>query len=134
MNLFFTALKEGWKFPSSQGNLDTGSLFKLPLTAKDPSKASLESVARNIASSLREEADFSFVDDSKNSSKVKLLTNQLELIKEVIKDRKEDAAKEAQKAQNASTKEKIDRILDAKEENALSSKTKEELLEIRSRL
>lgn len=127
-NLFQTAAKKRYRFPSVVGFLTVEDLYDLPLTvapSREAKAASLDNVARGIHIELKASEAESFV--GIKSSGTTELTERLEIVKIIIAD-KQAAAEEAQN--RAILRDKKQRIKDAlafAENRELDNKTVEEL-------
>ena len=124
--LFVKATREQWRFESNRGLLTTEQLWELPLSSK--SNFDLDNVAKTLSKKIKdlgEEASFvtERADIGKNA-----LEDQLELVKSIISVKKAESAAMVLKKENADKKARIKEILYGRSEDALKSKTNEELL------
>lgn len=124
--LFVKATREQWRFESNRGLLTTEQLWELPLSSK--SNFDLDNVAKTLSKKIKdlgEEASFvtERADIGKNA-----LEDQLELVKSIISVKKAESAAMVLKKENADKKARIKEILSGRSEDALKSKTNEELL------
>lgn len=124
MNIFERAARTKLRFSSVVGDLSTEQLWDLPLTAKG-SRVSLDNLAKAVNRELKSSEEESFVETpSKADSEMRL---RLDILKHIIADklaRKEAADKRAEKA---AEKEKLLRLLERKQEEALEELSAEEL-------
>lgn len=123
MNLFEQALRNKYRFPSTKGTLSTEDLFDLPLTSKNG--VSLDSVAKAVNRQLIQETEESFVEESSQSNKELVL--KLNILRHIIKVRKEENQARADALANAQRKAKIQEILERKKDGVLEEASIEEL-------
>jgi len=121
--MFKKASKLNLRFDTSKGLITVEDLWNLPLTSK--SKTSLDSLAIAVHNELKASGETSFV-DAKPAGNA-LLELKLDILKEVISDRKaENEAKinsESKKARN----DRIKEIIADKQDEGLKGKSSEEL-------
>lgn len=127
MNMFEIAVRNKMRFETAKGLISVEDLWDLPMMTKSPTAVSLDTVARKIAIDLAEQEKLnSFVAENGNEAAIETLKLKLEIVKYVIAVRK----KEAVEKQEAAKRQKIKELIAQKEEDALSSLSKEELLEM----
>src|SRR5688500_16288374 len=97
-DLFITAARSKYRFPSIRGDLAVEQLFDLPLTAKGG--FSLDAVARETNKRLKEQTEESFVDTRSNPLKAEL-SDKLEIAKAVIAIRQAEAEAARARAERA---------------------------------
>lgn len=128
MNIFETATRRKLRFRSAVGALSTEQLWDLPLLVKNPgSAACLNSVAKDVSRDLKEVTEESFVEVRPNPAKAELEL-KLEIVKHVIAARIEEQEKAKASAERAEKRRKLLDALSSKEEQELSSKSKEDIL------
>jgi hypothetical protein len=120
MNIFETAARKKLRFPSTKGELTAEQLFDLPLVQ-------LDTVARSIHSELKSITEESFIDVKPDPRRPELET-KLEIVKHVIavKVKERDDAIAAQ--ERAAKRRKLLDAIAAKEDEALTTASKEDLL------
>lgn len=121
--LFEKALKKGFRFKTSKGNLTTEDLWIIPLQSTDG--INLDDIAKNLHKKLKESEEESFV--TERNPYVEFNEKKLELVKYIIKVRLDDIEKSKQKQVNRTKNEKIDKIIERKKEAALENMSIEEL-------
>lgn len=130
MNIFETATREKYRFPSVKGDLTVEQLWDLPLVVNSPTrdvKADLNTIARGINAELRSSAEESFV-PTKPDPRRDDLEIKLEILKHIIgvkvKERDDEQSARERKAKRA----KLLEALAAQEEKALSSMSKDDIM------
>lgn len=128
-------MEEKWRFDSVRGPLSLEEVYDLPLTGNNG--LNLDSVAIAIYNKIKanEQTTVSFVDETSKSSKEnQRLEGQLELVKERIADvTARNKANEDMQAK-AVEKAKIERLIAAKEQEALSNLDVDQLKEMLEKL
>ena len=128
-NLFVTAARNAYRFPSAVGDLTAEQLWGLPLK-KSPHtrgvRADLNGVAIEVNEQLKAVTTESFVDDSPGDAG-RELENKLEIVKHVIatKKKERDAAEKA--AETRARKQRIAEVLADKRDEKLKEMSEEEL-------
>lgn len=125
MNIFETATRNKFRFPSARGELTTEQLWDLPLTSKN--SFDLDTVARTVNGELKAVSEESFVTPKVNPNKGSLEV-KLEIIKHVIATKLAEADKRQQAQERAEKRRKILEALASKEDEALSQASKDDLL------
>jgi len=125
-DLFIKALRGKFTYATRMVNgLDTQQLFDLPLSSKNGHD--LDTAAITINSQLVQGAEVSFV--SKAPSKAQqVLRDKLEVVKAVIKIKQDEAEKAQARVTKAEERRKILEALAAKDDQALTSASREDLL------
>lgn len=125
----FTALEQKWRFPSKRGPLTIEDLFDLPLTKNNG--LNLDTVAIEINKQLQEKQDStSFVESTvEKSAEINKLDTMLEIVKTIIKQRQEQNKANLQKAEIASKRQHLQKLIDQKQNEALASLSIEQLQE-----
>lgn len=95
MNIIEKSVQEGYTFNTTKGLITTQDLYGLPLTSTRANIITLNSVAISLNREIKEATEESFVDDVSPANK--LLESKLEVVKHVIKFKK-DKTKAAQDA------------------------------------
>lgn len=131
MNMFEIAVRNKMRFETTKGLISVEDLWDLPMLTKSPTAISLDNVARKIAIDLTEQEKLnSFVAENGNDAVIKELNVKLEIVKYVIAVRKKEAEEKRNAAESAMKRQKIKELIAQKEDDALSSLSKEELLEM----
>ncbi len=125
----FTALEQKWRFPSKRGPLTIEDLFDLPLTKNNG--LNLDTVAIEINKQLQEkQGSTSFVESTvEKSAEINKLDTMLEIVKTIIKQRQEQNKANLQKAEIASKRQHLQKLIDQKQNEALASLSIEQLQE-----
>lgn len=126
MNIFETATRNAYRFPSIKGALTAEDLWSLPLTSK--AGFDLDSVAKAVNDDLQKASTTSFVSTETDPRKGTLET-QLEIVKHIIAVRLEENAAARNESARRAEKARLLEILAAKEDDALSGLSEEELRE-----
>jgi hypothetical protein len=123
--MFEKAIREKFRFPSNRGELTVENLFDLPLQSK--SGFDLDNVAKELNATLKQMGEESFV--STNTPGRTLVEAKLELVKYVIKTRLDENAAKQDAARRASEIEKLESLLERKQDEALLTLTPEQIKE-----
>jgi hypothetical protein len=123
-NIFERAAKTKLRFPSQVGDLTVEQLWDLPLTGRS---ANLNSIAVATSREIRELTEDSFVTEAPNPRKA-ALELRLEVLKHVIADKQAAAARATKRAENADRRRRILEAIAQKQDQALLSKSLDELL------
>lgn len=123
-DVFISASRNKFRFPSVRGDLNVEQLWDLPLMSKNG--FNLNAVAVTVNAELKSLAEESFVEVSSNPRR-KELEQMLELVKYVISTRQEEARAATERKAKESLKEQIREAIAAKKSEALSSASLEEL-------
>ncbi len=124
-DLFVTASRQAWRFPSTRGELTTEQLWSMPLLAKNG--FDLNSVARSLNQEVKDLGEESFVETRSNPAR-STAEGKLELVKSIIAVRQEENRLAEQRAQRAVERARILDALAARESEELTKASKEELL------
>jgi len=124
MNMFERATRSKYTFATSVGLIGVTDLWDLPLTSQRG--ANLNDVAKEINRVLKSQDEDDFVSMSIN---VKKTQNEfkLELVKYIISVKQAENSASLEKKTNAMRKEKLLALLAKKNDDALESKTIEEI-------
>lgn len=120
--LFIKATRQGWRYPSVKGQINTEQLWQLPLQNRDG--FDLDSVAKAVNAEVKQQGEESFVTPTKTDDTSR---GKLELVRYVIdvKISERDAAANAKA--KAEEKQKILAILGKKADAALEASSEDEL-------
>lgn len=124
MNLFETATRKAYRFPSSKGLLTVEDLWNLPLQSR--SGFDLDNVAKTINAELRAQKEESFVDEASSPVKAELEL-KLEIVKHIIATFKAENAASRTAAERREQREQLMKILESKKVEGLQSLSIEEL-------
>ena len=126
MNIFEQATRRAIRFESAKGDLSVEQLWDLPLQSR--SLFDLDTVAKTVNRQLNAVTEESFVSVRENPAK-ETLSLKLELVKHIISVKLQEAEEARNRANKASEKEKLLRLLDEKQNEALRALTPEEIQE-----
>jgi len=128
MEMFAFATKKKFRFDTCKGQVTVEDLWDLPLTATN-GRPNLDDIAKELYKKMKDENEMSFVKPTSQVSKeFNIIKAKFDIVKYII-DVKLAEAEAAKKAKE--TKARNQRILGLiaqKEDEALASKSKEELL------
>lgn len=131
MNMFELATRKKLRFPSSKGELTVEQLWDLPLIAGSSVtrdvKCDLDTVARSVNAELRGVTEETFVSVKPDPRKADLET-KLEIVKHVIASKIADADAAKTAKDRAEKRRKLVDALAAKDDQALTSMSREEIL------
>lgn len=125
-NLFELASRKAFRFPSSQGMLTLEQLWSLPLRTTT-AKADLNSVAVAISIELKGFVEENFVSIKPTPGRADVEA-KLEIVKHIIAVRQEENAKTLRASVKAEERRKILDALDRKNDEELTTASKEDLL------
>jgi hypothetical protein len=125
VNLFLLAAKRKYRFDSVRGALTVEQLFDLPLTSR--SDFDLDTVARSVNAELKALGEESFVQPANNIGRLEL-SRKLDIVKLIIAEKQAAAAANEARVVKAEKRRKILEALDVKENEALTSASREDLL------
>ena len=126
MNIFEQATRRAIRFESTKGDLSVEQLWDLPLQSRN--QFDLDTIAKTVNRQLNDVTEESFVSVRENPAK-ETLSLKLELVKHIISVKLQEAEEARNRANKASEKEKLLRLLDEKQNEALRALTPEELQE-----
>lgn len=126
MNIFEQATRRAIRFESAKGDLSVEQLWDLPLQSRN--QFDLDTVAKTVNRQLNAVTEESFVSVRENPAK-ETLSLKLEIVKHIISVKLQEAEEARNKANKASEKEKLLRLLDEKQNEALRALTPEEIQE-----
>lgn len=124
-DLFERAARLKFRFPSTRGELTTEQLFDLPLTSR--TGFDLDTTARAINTAFKAEGEESFVSTTPSAARG-ILADQLEIVKAIIARKMEAAARTAATAERADQRRKLLDALAAKDDQELTSASREDIL------
>jgi hypothetical protein len=125
MNIFEIASRKKFRFDSERGAMTTEQLWDLPLTSR--TGFDLDSVAKAVSAELKAQSEESFVTTTTNPRKGELEV-MLEVVKHVISFKIATAKAAAERVEKAEKRRKIMDAIQAKDEQALTTASKEDLL------
>lgn len=123
-NLYKQAAKHKVRFASGKGLLHVEDLFDLPLTSK--SGLDLDTVAKTVNKELKELGEESFVENT-NNSKREALQLKLDIVKDVIHTRQEEAKARTEELVKNQQRQKLLAALENKREEELNNLSPEEI-------
>jgi len=129
-NMFITATREKFRFETIKGFVNLEDLWEMKLTNRDG--YDLNNVAKTIAKQLKDSAEEDFVTQTTKANK--LLEAKLEIVKYIIKVKIDE--KEALKSaiEKKEQRERLDGLIQQKQNEVLAGKSIEELQQIRDSL
>lgn len=122
--MFEQASRMKLRFATAKGELTTEDLWALPLTSQT-GKLNLDDIARGLFAELKDSKEISFVTPAVSNDKVTQL--KFDIVKHVIGIRIKERDEAAAAAKNAERKQQILQIIAAKENEALSATSLDEL-------
>lgn len=125
--MFKKAVKEKLRFKTVKGMIGVEDLFDLPLKSAD--KFNLNEIAKTIYSELKSESEVDFVGTSSTEDTTNNL--KLEIVKEIIKDKKEEVESKEISLANKTHNEKIDELIRKKKEAELENLDIETLMKMK---
>lgn len=121
--LFMTATRSKFRFPSSAGSLTVEDLWDLPLTGRS---ANLDDIARGLHRQLKEaDGDVSFVKPAVKTTAE--LQAKFDIVKYVIDAKMTERDARVAAEEKAAVKQRILGIIAKKKDEALEGKSVEEL-------
>lgn len=126
MNIFEKASRVSLRFETGKGLITVEQLWGLPLKS-DTGKVCLDGVARTVNNTLKDVSEESFVDDSSNP-RTEYLKLALEVVKHVIAVRLQERDDASKARDRAERRRKLADALAAKENEEMSSMSKEDIL------
>ena len=126
MNIYQKAAATKLRFKTSNGAISTEDLFGLPLSSKN--EMNLDTVAKTVHAALKAEEEGSFVNKTSNPRKEQLEL-AMEIVKDVIRIKQEEADAKADIAAKAAKREQLLRALERNQEQAFAGMTVDQLQE-----
>lgn len=123
-NLFVTATRKQFRFPSEIGELTTEQLWELPLTSRRG--ANLNAVAIAVNTELKGLAEESFVGPS-NDPRRREFEEKLEVVKFVIAVKQDEQAAATARVAKQELRRRIEEAIAAKEGQQLQDASLEDL-------
>ena len=105
MSIFKEAAKLKLRF-KAKGNMSVEDLFDLPLTSKDG--VSLNDIAKEIYKNIKEDSGVDFVGEVIETDRIEEL--KLQIVKEIIKDKKDDINRKEESEVKKSHNANIDKL------------------------
>lgn len=125
MDIYRYAAQWEIRYPSVRGDLTTEQLFHLPLAGRNG--FDLNSVAKAVNAELKANSEESFVSEEATNPKRRRLEVALDVVKDVIAFKQQQAAAARNRAARAAERQKLLDAISSKRDQALTSKTIEEL-------
>ena len=128
MNGFEIATRKKFRFDTYKGQVTVEDLWDLPLTATN-GRPNLDDIAKELYKKMKDESEMSFVKPTSQVSKeFNIIKAKFDIVKHII-DVKLAEAEAAKKAKEIKARnQRILGLIAQKEDEALASKSKEELL------
>ena len=126
MSIYQKAAATKLRFKTANGAISTEDLFDLPLSSKN--EMNLDTVAKTVHAALKAEEEGSFVNKTSNPRKDQLEL-AMEIVKDVIRIKQEEANAKADIAAKAAKREQLLRALERNQEQALAGMTVDQLQE-----
>jgi len=123
--MFQKASREKLRFDTGKGQLSVEDLWDLPLTSTT-GRPNLDSIAQELNKQLKTSDTVSFVNPSKKTNNTVQL--KFDIVKHIIDVRLAENNARLQATEKAERKEKLRKLINAKEEEDLQGKTREELI------
>jgi len=124
-DLFLKALKKKFRFTTPFGVFSTEDLFGIQLSGP-ANQLSLDRIALDLYKEVKSTGDVvSFVNENKKAAND--LSDKLEIVKEIIAIKKENAASAAKAAASREQRQRVLELIQQKENGALSEKSIDEL-------
>lgn len=123
--MFQKASREKLRFDTGKGQLSVEDLWDLPLTSTT-GRPNLDSIAQELNKQLKTSDTVSFVNPSKKTNNTVQL--KFDIVKYIIDVRLAENNARLQATEKAERKEKLRKLINAKEEEDLQGKTREELI------
>lgn len=124
--MFEKASRLKLRFPTQKGQITVEDVWELPLTSQNG--PSLDTLAKTLNKQVKESGEESFVEE-RSSSNTKLDLS-FDIVKHVIKIRKEENATKLMLQENARKKARIIELIAKKKDEDLEGKSLEELEEL----
>lgn len=125
MNIFEQATRMQLRFETQRAMLSVEDLWKLPLSGNND--FNLDYIAIGINKKIKEKQTESFVTENKNDSMVKELELKLDILKHIIAVKLNEKKNAENKLILQQKREKLLRIKESKEDEALKEMTLEDI-------
>ncbi|MDU8350814.1 hypothetical protein RYA05_02780 [Pseudomonas syringae pv. actinidiae] len=129
-NIFEQASRQKLRFDTGIGLLSVEDLWNLPLSTTNSSKPNLDAIAVDLNKALKGTEE-SFVSNKKKDA---ILQLKFDLVKHIIDTRMQEVDAKTKEAQRSAQIGKIDELIAAKEDAALSELTIEQLQDLKKGL
>ena len=126
MNIYKEAAKKKVRFNTKKGLLTVEDLFDLPMTTTVATRVSLNDIGIEIAKALKNYEVLDFI-EAKTDPAQELLKLKLEIVKDIIQDKKEERDKAKKEAEKKRQKELVMELIERKKMSELENKSLEEL-------
>ncbi len=127
MDLFEQATRKKLRFDTYNGLLGVEDLWDLPLTSLNGKRANLDDIAKGLHAELKDQAEASFVLDTKVSDTKALLQLEFDVVIHVINTKISEQKAAALAASNREKKQRIMALIERKQDEALSATSIDEL-------
>ncbi len=124
-DIYKFAAQNALRFPTNRGEMMVEQLFQMPL--KSQSGFDLDTVARTINGTLKGMAEESFVEDPAINPRKVVAEAALDIVKDVIKTKQAEHKAQADRLRKSVERRKILDAIGAKNDEALSKASKEDL-------
>lgn len=125
MNIFEQATRKQLRFETQRAMLSVEDLWKLPLSGNND--FNLDYIAIGINKKIKEKQTESFVTENKNDSMVKELELKLDILKHIIAVKLNEKKNAENKLILQQKREKLLKIKESKEDEALKEMTLEDI-------
>lgn len=125
MNIFEEASRLKLRFESPRGELTVENLWDLPLSSTVANKPNLDDLAKGLNRQLKSTDDTSFVNPKSNVNAI--LQLKFDLVLHVLRTKQADNSAALQRRELEERRNKLREALASKEEQALTSKTADEI-------
>lgn len=120
--MFEKATRDKIRFNTPKGLVTVEDLWDLPLTSE--TKVSLNSIGKALIRQIKDSGEEDLVDETPENTK---LTSKLDIIKYIIKTRKEENAAKTNEKVIATQREKLQTIIASKKDAEMGEKSIEDL-------
>lgn len=127
MSIFKEAAKLKFRFKTSKGLVSTEDLYDIPLKSND--KFNLNEIAKEIYKNIKSDEGIDFIGEVIETDRVEEM--KLQIIKEIIKDKKEEINLNTEMAIKKSFNAELDKLIQEKEKESLKNLSVEELKAMR---
>lgn len=125
MNIFEEASRLKLRFESPRGELTVENLWDLPLSSTVANKPNLDDLAKGLNRQLKSTDDTSFVNPKSNVNAI--LQLKFDLVLHVLRTKQAENSAALQRRELEERRNKLREALASKEEQALTSKTADEI-------
>ncbi len=125
-DLFEKASREKLRFSTPKGMLTVEDLWSLPLQHKNPKTLSLDSLAKSLSRTIRENSEDSFVKPTEQPEAL-AAKFKLDIVKHIIEVIMAEQAKRKAEADIANQRQRILEAIHTKQEEELKGKSIDEL-------